>query len=382
MTFQINVKRGNNTYWRPAEGAPVLAEGELGYNTDTNEFKIGDGVSNFSTLPPAGLTKAPADGTIRTLHLKKSDGTIFWDKAGEIYNNQIILNAEYTGDAPATSLISWIRSAPDVPIQIGWDETLDNWFCGKQGNYIHILTEKSHTGKELVVNSNFTDGWTGWEHAVNWTDDVMEGYYFSCDRSGLITQMNLISDNLGGKIVQYRLHGYIPGASWFTGMQGGTIGCAQIGGSYTATLYRVVDLTAVDRIGIEYERNTFSESYTGGGTMELLLGPDINHMAVVKTIDLFSEPVGVWKRQYISTGANAGLYTFMIRVTRSGVGTCAGNLCMNIYLNQVFFIRGNPHPQYLPDPGNPDKVSLLGYDAEQDMWVAIDTADGGDISNS
>lgn len=41
-------RRGTSTQWTSAD--PVLAAGEIGVETDTNQFKLGDGVSNWSDL--------------------------------------------------------------------------------------------------------------------------------------------------------------------------------------------------------------------------------------------------------------------------------------------------------------------------------------------
>lgn len=48
MTTQILLRRGNAATWSSVD--PVLAEGEIGLNTDLNQFKIGDGVQTWSAL--------------------------------------------------------------------------------------------------------------------------------------------------------------------------------------------------------------------------------------------------------------------------------------------------------------------------------------------
>ena len=41
-------RRGTAQQWTDAD--PILAAGEIGFETDTNQFKIGDGVNNWSDL--------------------------------------------------------------------------------------------------------------------------------------------------------------------------------------------------------------------------------------------------------------------------------------------------------------------------------------------
>ena len=50
MTTRMQQRRGTAAEWLSID--PVLAEGELGYETDTGEFRVGDGVSAWSELSP------------------------------------------------------------------------------------------------------------------------------------------------------------------------------------------------------------------------------------------------------------------------------------------------------------------------------------------
>lgn len=58
MLVQMQMRRGTTTEWTTAN--PVLAAGEMGYDTSQNKFKIGDGVTNWNSLVfasgPAGPT--------------------------------------------------------------------------------------------------------------------------------------------------------------------------------------------------------------------------------------------------------------------------------------------------------------------------------------
>ena len=48
MTVKIQVRRGTAAQWTTAD--PVLSQGEIGFETNTNKFKIGDGSTNWSGL--------------------------------------------------------------------------------------------------------------------------------------------------------------------------------------------------------------------------------------------------------------------------------------------------------------------------------------------
>lgn len=58
MAIQIQFRRGLAATWTSVN--PILAIGEAGYETDTGKFKVGNGSSNWNSLPyssgPAGPT--------------------------------------------------------------------------------------------------------------------------------------------------------------------------------------------------------------------------------------------------------------------------------------------------------------------------------------
>lgn len=48
MAERMQQRRGTSEQWTLVD--PILASGEVGYETDTNKFKIGNGIDNWSTL--------------------------------------------------------------------------------------------------------------------------------------------------------------------------------------------------------------------------------------------------------------------------------------------------------------------------------------------
>ena len=65
MAVRIQFRNDTAANWTAAN--PILAVGELGLETDTDQFKIGDGVATWSALPyggvdgPAGAAGAPGE---------------------------------------------------------------------------------------------------------------------------------------------------------------------------------------------------------------------------------------------------------------------------------------------------------------------------------
>jgi hypothetical protein len=49
MAIQIQLRRGTAAQW--TQQNPILAEGELCLELDTNKFKIGDGIRHWNQLP-------------------------------------------------------------------------------------------------------------------------------------------------------------------------------------------------------------------------------------------------------------------------------------------------------------------------------------------
>jgi len=59
MAVQIQLRRGTASAWTAAN--PLLADGEMGIESDTAKFKIGDGVTYWTSLAYGGI--AGTNGT-------------------------------------------------------------------------------------------------------------------------------------------------------------------------------------------------------------------------------------------------------------------------------------------------------------------------------
>lgn len=83
MASQIKLRRGTANQWTTAN--PVLAEGEAGFETDTNQLKIGNGVDDWSTLDYISADLTPyllassASTTYATISSPDFSGNVFID---------------------------------------------------------------------------------------------------------------------------------------------------------------------------------------------------------------------------------------------------------------------------------------------------------------
>jgi len=54
MAFQIQLRRGTASAWSTVN--PILVEGEVGLESDTNKMKVGDGTTAWNSLSYATTT--------------------------------------------------------------------------------------------------------------------------------------------------------------------------------------------------------------------------------------------------------------------------------------------------------------------------------------
>ena len=57
MSVLIQFRRDTAAAWTAAN--PVLASGEMGIETNTNQFKIGNGATPWNSLPYGGIAGGP-----------------------------------------------------------------------------------------------------------------------------------------------------------------------------------------------------------------------------------------------------------------------------------------------------------------------------------
>ena len=102
MATRMQQRRGTAAQWTSAN--PVLAAGEIGFETDTNKFKIGDGTTNWSSLKyfmNLDELDINIDGFIKDEEKGAANGVATLDSSAQIPVNQlanIIQNAPTTLD--------------------------------------------------------------------------------------------------------------------------------------------------------------------------------------------------------------------------------------------------------------------------------------------
>jgi hypothetical protein len=73
MAIQIQFRRGTASEWTSAN--PILAVGEMGIETDTNLFKIGNGSTAWNSLAYGGLEGGPGPSGDPTLTINQQTDT-------------------------------------------------------------------------------------------------------------------------------------------------------------------------------------------------------------------------------------------------------------------------------------------------------------------
>ena len=102
MAVQIQFRRGAGSAWASAN--TVLAEGEVGINTTTSQFKIGDGTTGWNSLSYAPISGSVANiddiGNV-TITSAASGEFLKWNGTAWV-NDAIDLGTDTTGNYVAT----------------------------------------------------------------------------------------------------------------------------------------------------------------------------------------------------------------------------------------------------------------------------------------
>ena len=108
MAVKIQFRRDTAAAWTAAN--PVLAAGELGLETDTTYYKIGNGSTAWNSLAYGSIQGVPTNNSITSAMIV--DGTIV---AGDIASNAVttakILNENVTTDKLANAAVTAAKLA-------------------------------------------------------------------------------------------------------------------------------------------------------------------------------------------------------------------------------------------------------------------------------
>ena len=102
MTYRIAIRRDLATNWTSAN--PTLAQGEMGYETDTGKLKIGDGTSSWTTL---GYFTTDVPSSLSVNDITTTAGIqvgtdLNVDGLTQLDETQIVGNVNLTGDLDMT----------------------------------------------------------------------------------------------------------------------------------------------------------------------------------------------------------------------------------------------------------------------------------------
>lgn len=120
MANRIQIRRGSSATWALID--PILSDGEIGWERDTNIFKVGDGVSIWSVLPPitiANLGIGEITGLQAALDLKADSSDVVNFETTTQLNARDVSNrarANHTG-VQAISTVTGLQTALDLKLE-------------------------------------------------------------------------------------------------------------------------------------------------------------------------------------------------------------------------------------------------------------------------
>lgn len=171
MATRMQQRRGTSEQWTTVN--PVLAEGEIGLETDTNKFKIGNGVTAWSALDYASLSTSDladyATATYVDNAIAAIPSTDLTGYATETYVDTSIANLVDTAPATLDTLNELAAALGDDP---NFATTVTNSISSK-ADAVHThtvadVTDVTATASEL----NVLDGITATTTELNYTDGV------------------------------------------------------------------------------------------------------------------------------------------------------------------------------------------------------------------
>lgn len=184
MAVRMQQRRATAEQWLLAD--PVLAEGEIGLETDTYSFKIGDGVNNWSLLDyfeSGASLQATIDDYIPLTQKGAALGVAELDANGFVPASQLDIDVSGDINAAIAALIDSAPAALDTLNELAASLNDDADFAG---TVTTALAGKSDTGHTHTL-SEVTDV----------TATAAELNYVSGVTSGIQTQLDAKPDNIG-----------------------------------------------------------------------------------------------------------------------------------------------------------------------------------------
>lgn len=183
MAIQIQFRRGTATEWSGVN--PTLALAEMGIETDTNLFKIGNGTSTWIQLDYGGIQGPQGPiGNTGTVGISAVDNVLYVSKSGNDSNDGLSLTYSKLTIKSAVAIAStgttifvksgdYIENTPiDVPkfvslvgdnlrtVTVRPNTSTNDIFYVNNGSYITNMTFKGHESPSAAISFN-PDGSAG-----------------------------------------------------------------------------------------------------------------------------------------------------------------------------------------------------------------------------
>lgn len=132
MAVRFQFRRGTASQWTAAD--PTLAEGEMGLETDTDKFKIGDGSTAWTSLGYGGIQGATgaagADGgfdSTQTIADKSANYSLLAGDAGKLITNSAAVTITVDNVLTAGQQVDFLQTnASQITFAAGSGVTLNS----------------------------------------------------------------------------------------------------------------------------------------------------------------------------------------------------------------------------------------------------------------
>jgi len=146
MAIQIQFRRGTASEWTAAN--PILAVGEMGIETDTDLFKIGDGTTAWNSLAYGGLTGG-FDSTQEIVSVGTSRALTSAD-TGKLITNSAAITITVEGIAVGKQVDFVQTDAAQITFAAGSGVTLNS----KNGN-LKTATQYSPASIKCIATDSY-----------------------------------------------------------------------------------------------------------------------------------------------------------------------------------------------------------------------------------